>query len=73
MIFKINKKYIVVVMLLFLIVQPIYLSYILEPTRIYKLGRYALMGGVLLYYIKKRFKTSSLIKTLFFGNYGYLS
>lgn len=45
MIFKINKKYIVVVMLLFLIVQPIYLSYILEPTRIYKLGRYALMGG----------------------------
>ena len=72
MIFKINKKYIVVVMLLFLIVQPIYLSYILEPTRIYKLGRYALMGG-LLYYIKKRFKTSSLIKTLFFGNYGYLS
>lgn len=63
---KINKKYIAAVMLLFLLVQPIYLTYILEPTRIYKLGRYVLVGGVLLYYIKKRFKTSPLIKTLFF-------
>lgn len=55
MIFKINKKYIVAVMLLFLIVQPIYLSYILEPTRIYKLGRYALMGGGVALLYKKAF------------------
>lgn len=42
---RINKKYMLAFVVLFLLVQPIYLSYILEPTRIYKLGRYLLVGG----------------------------
>lgn len=38
-------KKIVAVILLFFLVQPVYLDCILQPTRIYKLGRYVLMGG----------------------------
>ena len=58
-------KYIVAVMLLFFLVQPVYLDCILQPTRIYKLGRYVLMkkkkkGGGALYYLRRRFKTSLL-------------
>lgn len=63
---KINKKCISAFIILFLIVQPIYLAYILEPTKIYRLGRYLLLCGVFLYYAKNKFRMNNLVKILIF-------